>query len=37
MTFGQFGSRGGGRRVVVGSSIQENHMRREYAQLASRP
>jgi hypothetical protein len=31
MTFRQFGSLGGGRRVVVGSSIQENHMRREYA------
>jgi hypothetical protein len=30
-TFRQFGSRGGGRRVVVGSSIQENHMSREYA------
>ena len=31
MTFRQFGSRGGDRHVVVGSSIQENHMKREYA------
>ena len=36
MTFRQFGSRGGGRRVVVGSSIEHDMRREENAQLAGR-